>query len=360
MLGDFTIRNFRGFRNLVLPRLARVNLVVGKNNIGKSSLLEALRIYASNGLPEVLWEGITARDEHKQSKRASQALLGLFHDDTDIREGIEVGPTGDKLLISIQFRQPTPSEDGTVQYSLLENPLGDDLVDARIDLLVKSEATQRTLPLMRDFESYVRRPIGFRREQLRTETPPKMRSVFVTANGLTQERQAELWDEAILASLEADVITSLRLIVPSMDRVSLIGDKDDRGRSAFARWEGHENPTPLKRLGDGVNRLFGMALALVNSQAGLLLVDEVENGIHYSIQEGLWRLILDVSRRLNVQVFATSHSWDCIKAFQRAMSDHGTNEGLVTRLEARDGFISASEFDEAELGIAVREKIEIR
>lgn len=337
-----------------------MNLIVGKNNVGKSTVLEALQIYASNGSPEVLWEGVTARNEHKRSKGLGIALLELFNDQSDVNDGIEVGPTGDKLLISLQLRREIPTEDGTVEYSLLDTAATSELVDARAVLLVKSQTAQRTLPLMRDFESQIRRATGLRREQFRTDTPAKMLSVLVAANGLTQERQAELWDEAVLASSEPDVISSLRLIVPSLDRVSLIGNQDERGRSAFAKLEGREVPVPLKHLGDGVNRLFGMALALVNSQGGLLLLDEIENGIHYSVQESLWRFILEVSKRLNVQVFATSHSWDCIKAFQRAVSNLGSGEGLVTRLEAKEGLVSASEFDETELGIAVREGIEIR
>ena len=360
MLRDFSIRNFRGFRELQIPVLGRVNLIVGKNSVGKSSLLEAVRIYASNGVPEVLWDAVTSRDEHKQNKRAGQAILGLFNDGAEIQEGIEIGPKGERIVITMQFRRASPAEDGTVQYTLLESLGEDDLVDARIDLVVKSESGQTSFPLMRDFDSYLRRSVGIRRDQLRMEVSPRLRNVFVAANGLTAERQAELWDEVTLSSLEEDVINSLRLIAPTLDRVSLIGTKDDRGRSPFVKLSTGESPIPLRRLGDGVTRVFGLALALVNSKGGVLLIDEIENGIHYSVQESLWRFILDVSRRLNVQVFATSHSWDCLKAFQKATLACQSEEGILTRLEVADGSIRASQFDEPELAIATRENIEIR
>ena len=360
MLRDFSIRNFRGFRELQIPVLGRVNLIVGKNSVGKSSLLEAVRIYASNGVPEVLWDAVTSRDEHKQNKRAGQAILGLFNDGAEIQEGIEIGPKGERIVITMQFRRASPAEDGTVQYTLLESIGEDDLVDARIDLVVKSESGQTSFPLMRDFDSYLRRSVGIRRDQLRMEVSPRLRNVFVAANGLTAERQAELWDEVTLSSLEEDVINSLRLIAPTLDRVSLIGTKDDRGRSPFVKLSTGESPIPLRRLGDGVTRVFGLALALGNSKGGVLLIDEIENGIHYSVQESLWRFILDVSRRLNVQVFATSHSWDCLKAFQKATLACQSEEGILTRLEVADGSIRASQFDEPELAIATRENIEIR
>ena len=52
-----------------------------------------------------------------------------------------------------------------------------------------------------------------------------------------------------------------------------------------------------------MQRTFGIALALVNARNGLLLIDEFENGLHYLVQPDLWRLIFQVARRLNVQVF---------------------------------------------------------
>lgn len=360
MLREFRIRNFRCFEELLLPKLGRVNLIVGKNNVGKSSVLDAIRIYASNGQPDVLWEIVKARDEHRHAKRTAQALLSLFRAGGDVHEGIELGPTDDRLLISVQFRREVRSDEGAVHFEIVDHPEDESPVDIRVDLIVKAESTQRRLPLMRDFESYLRRDITFRRENLRTEPQPRLQSVFVAANGLTGELQAQLWDDVALSARENDVESSLRLIVPNLERVSLIGSKDSRERSPFAKLVMSETPVPLRRLGDGVNRLFGMALALVNSQAGILLVDEIENGIHYSVQERLWAFILDVSRRLNVQVFATSHSWDCVKAFQRATAACAAEEGVLTRLEFADGSVRASQFDEPELAIATREQIEIR
>jgi AAA15 family ATPase/GTPase len=69
-------------------------------------------------------------------------------------------------------------------------------------------------------------------------------------------------------------------------------------------------------MGDGMNRILTIILALVNSDNGCLLIDEFENGLHYTVQENLWRIIFHLSKELNIQVFATTHSEDCIKGFQ--------------------------------------------
>jgi len=63
ILDSLEIRNFRGFQHLTIERLGRVNLIVGRNNIGKSNLLEALQLYASKGSLDLVWDILRARDE---------------------------------------------------------------------------------------------------------------------------------------------------------------------------------------------------------------------------------------------------------------------------------------------------------
>ena len=74
---------------------------------------------------------------------------------------------------------------------------------------------------------------------------------------------------------------------------------------------------------------------LAHAKDGVLLVDEIENGIHYSVQPDLWRVVFEMATRLNVQVFATTHSYDCIKAFEEAARE-SEEEGVLVRL-ARKG-----------------------
>ena len=89
-------------------------------------------------------------------------------------------------------------------------------------------------------------------------------------------------------------------------------------RRAIVQAEGHPQPVaPSLTFGDGMNRLFGIALSLANAEGGLLLVDEFENGLHYSVQLDVWRMIFGLSQKLNIQVFATTHSTDTVKAFQK-------------------------------------------
>jgi len=141
-----------------------------------------------------------------------------------------------------------------------------------------------------------------------------------------------LWDKIALSDLENDVVSALKIIAPDIKAVSMVGGEGQRqSRTAIVRSSGFARPVPLRSFGDGLNRLFAIVLSLVNANDGLLLIDEFENGMHHTVQVDIWRGIFRLSKLLNVQVFATSHSWDAVEAFQGAAAEHG-DDGLLIRL----------------------------
>ena len=103
--------------------------------------------------------------------------------------------------------------------------------------------------------------------------------------------------------------------------------------------------------------MLGIILSLINAKQGIILIDEIENGIHYSIHSKLWELIFTLSEELQVQIFATTHSWDCIEEFQHSVRGE---EGMLIRLEERQGEIVPILFDAKRLSIATRQDIEVR
>ncbi len=164
---------------------------------------------------------------------------------------------------------------------------------------------------------------------------------------------------------EKRAVEALRLIFGStVKRVAVIGDergpRSRNGRRAVVRIAGQERPVPLRSLGDGAVRLFGVALALANSQGGFLLIDEAENGIHYSVQRDFWRMVLLTAHENNVQVFATTHSWDCAAGFAQAAVEAEGAAGALVRLDSDDEDIRAVEYSEEDLQVAAEQGIEVR
>jgi hypothetical protein len=347
ILESLEVRGFRGFRHLQIEHLGRVNLIVGKNNVGKSSLLEALRLYARRGSLALIWELLGERDESApfssrptfpEVEERLDSLRYLFFGRRDVRDfskSIHIGPINsqDKKL--------------SITMSLLVGNDSDEGPGPRLSTSIGNQS----------IASY---SIGSPTERLFLLEPKgSIDCVFIAANGLTRGQVGELWDGISLTDLEKDVLDALRIIAPGVERLSLVGDPAQR-RTPIVKIKDINQPIPLRSLGDGMQRTLGIALALVNAKDGFLLIDEFENGLYYSVQPNLWRLIFEVARRLNVQVFATTHSWDCIEGFQKAASADKQTEGILIRLESIKGDIVSALFDERQQGIATREQIEVR
>ncbi len=109
-----------------------------------------------------------------------------------------------------------------------------------------------------------------------------------------------------------------------------------------------------------MNRLFGLGMALACAKNGILLVDEIDNGIHWSVLPEVWKFIVKVAKRLNVQVFATTHSNDCLLGFHQGTKDDSSMDGVAVRIEKKNGEFNVEIFDENRLAIIVKEGIEIR
>ena len=128
----------------------------------------------------------------------------------------------------------------------------------------------------------------------------------------------------------------------------------------MAKVKGFEYQVPLRSLGDGAMRAYAVALALAKSSDGFLLIDEAENGIHHSIQAKFWNMVLQTAERNNVQVIATTHSWDCVTGFAKAASELEDVEGVLYRIQRSGERLRAVEYSESELAIAAKHRIEVR
>ena len=196
---------------------------------------------------------------------------------------------------------------------------------------------------------------------------PAFRCLTLGPSLPTNDDIARYWVRLALTDDEDRAIQALRLIYNGeVNRIAVVGPDDDArprmrsGRRAVVRINGQERPVPLKSLGDGAARIFGVALALANSQDGFLLIDEAENGIYHSVQRDFWNMVMQTAHENNVQVLATTHGWDCVTGFAQAATELEEVEGVLVRLERKDDQIRAVEYSEKELITAADQDIEVR
>ena len=367
-LPDLTIQGFRGIDQLSIPRLGRVTLLAGRNGVGKTTVLDAIQVYASRGDYSTLYSLLQNREElavatnEDGDTRFLPDCRALFYGrDVPQNASISIGPSDVEDHLTIETAT---------------------LIDEPIDAFGPIASTQALQAVYRSNEEILPWPASpnesitiqryaaaFRREarKFRAEEPPSTIGCEFLGPGLLNNNDlARLWDGVALTDDEGRVVDALRLVFgSSIDGVAVIGDHqaDGRnvGRRAMVKLKGqHTRPVPLKSLGDGALRLFGVALALANSRGGFLLIDEAENGIHHSIQRDYWRMVLQTAHENNVQVLATTHSWDCVAGFAQAATELEDVEGVLVRLSRSNGDLRAVEYPEEELAIAAEQGIEVR
>jgi len=373
MFDSLHIQNFRALEDLELRDLGSVNLLVGRNNIGKTTVLEAIKMRCAG--TGAIWEvekllnsrqEIGSEPSEEGESRQPWSLERLFYCEANgtvqaQSRRLSIGPIGapeSTLRLELGWIRMVRDETGEMTRQVVKDITGfendQDIFEAIIinfgDMPRRIHSPGKMLRLGRLRPGLVDSEIG------------TVNCHYLPARGFTGNEAGDLWDKIVLTDLEFDVLSALKIIEPAIERISLIqsgASARRENRMALVLKSGSHNPEPLMSLGDGMNRIFEMALGLASSKAGILLVDEVENGIHYSVQQELWSLIFEMASRLRSQVFATTHSWDCIEAFQNAASDH-PDAGVLIRLDEHDNKILATIFNEQQLEILTKESIEVR
>ena len=374
-LPDLTIRGFRGIDELSISRLGRVTLLAGRNGVGKTTVLDAVRVYASRGQYSVLHELLHGREEmatgfDDEGVRVIEPDWSALFYGWEISDEscVGVGSTVEQIEITRTVLSdaqeehwagiiPPRLEDGHVKVLRISFAGSEWVIPSFVDFGGAGGVARAGQYYRRNMRQYVSHEDG--RE-------PEIVCESLGPGPLANEGIARFWDAVALTDDEYQAVSALKLVLgEDVDRIAVIGDGGHRvrrggERRVVVKLGGHDRPVPLKSVGDGALRLFGVALALANSRDGFLLMDEAENGIHHSVQRDLWRMVIQTAQENNVQVLATTHSWDCVRGFAQAATEIGEAEGVLVRLDRDDYGLRAVEYSEEDLEVVVEQGIEVR
>ena len=358
-LPDLTIRGFRGISDLSISRLGRVTLVAGKNGSGKTTLLEAVQVYAARGRYAILNSQLRRREELLEEVDEDGAVnlaadwAALFHGRSipyDV--GITIGPYD--YLQQVRIRVVIPKS-GRFSY-FINGRYFEEALWIRTEF--RGEGIE--FPAL---QSNLQQLVRTRRE---SSFPPVIDCTLLGPGLPENSEVSRFWDSIALTDDEDLAVETLGQITNErVERVAVIGQgssgpKSNHGRRVMAKVAGENAPIPLKSLGDGATRFFALALALANSRDGFLVIDEAENGIHHSMQRALWKMVLQTAFNYNVQVFAATHSWDCVRGFAQAAMELEDIDGALLRLERHGDKTRAIEYSEEELQVVAEQGIEVR
>lgn len=349
MLTAVEVENFRGIERLSVSGLGRVNLIIGKNDSGKTALMESMWVaqfpeeagavltYLPTRIPDVEINDFdrTWRPFFRSEDAERGFLIKATHEHEDPVRIIMRSP-GKRMLTggpSLNPHAPLRASSWTLEYE--------------VERRGHSERFQIS-----------RRPDG------ELSLPPELipyGSAFWASSGGPYQVAGEIASLSQLKEQGNDglVVSLLRKLDERIEGLEILSPGGTEA-SIFVRLAHEPKLLPFRLMGDGVQRCLDIALALVSNPVIHLSIDELENGLHHSVLEPVWRWLAQSSLERNIQLFATTHSEECVQAACRAFSALNDDGLRVIRLDRQEHQTVATVYDRNLVEAAGRMGVEIR
>jgi hypothetical protein len=337
--------------------LTRITLVGGKNNAGKTSLLEAVFLFFERMNPQMLTTQFARRGVSVLPLEPDAMWAPIFHDYEMTKEiSISVTCVGSTETMVVTFnpnytpslvRARTSGQGGQqLQIRTDQKPTP----SYALDIAYKTNGKKAASHLLIGVEG-----LGLHVDHMKAE---KAQAVFIGSRSLMNPNEdAERFGKLDIVGKQDEVIKFLRIIEPDLKALSSV----TLGNISMIHGDiGLKRKIPVSYMGEGVSKLLSIILAIANSKDGIVLIDEFENGLHYSVMQKIWEGIGRAAREFNCQVIATTHSYECLDAAYNGLSGDLQNDFTYLRLDRIDDEAKARIFDFDMLKVAIDTNSEVR
>ena len=345
MFERLRIRNFRGFGDLRIDSLGRINLVTGRNNAGKTTLLEAIFLLSGAANARMALNAHITRNQRRGAppRWAADTWWKPLFSGLDTNRAPEISGSHSRIggmKLTIRWERPSKQEfsrDGIPAAGFPERrSLKFEYEDRNGKIASAAQETADKLDVEQD-----------------DDYEPFSAAILQTGGGDAND------DAVRLGQLRRRkrgqlILDALRVVEPGLAGVE---DNSSSGVPMIYVDVGLSELMPLQVAGAGMTHVARIVLDAASVEGGVLLVDELENGLHHSVLPDVWRVIDKASADFGVQVFATTHSFECIEAAHEALGPDGFR---LHRIEAEDGEHRCVTLSPTAIAGAVRHNMEIR
>ena len=352
MLKSVNVRNFRVFDELSIDHLSRVNLIAGRNNSGKTSLLEALFLLAGGADPQMALNSNVVRLSNLPVSGPRDTLRETYwkpmFTELDMEKIVEIAGvhfTRGPLALRISLERQTVTE-LPIQKSG-EASAGNISIEPAL-----------LFSFQMGFAAAVEGRMQIEGQSLRIDRPnvtlPFVATILST-QVMNHPEDAERLSRLRKQKKDARLLSALRIIEPRLQSIEV------NSASGFpVIWGdiGLSELVPLAMMGDGMTRLARLVLAIAASPGGLVLVDEIETGLHHTVLSDIWRAVDEAANEFETQIVATTHSYECLQAAHQSLG--GGGGFLLHRLEVSGSGNHCVTYFPEDIDAAIRHDLEVR
>lgn len=302
----FKVENFKGLESLELNDIKQFNIILGDNNVGKTSVLEALLfdnrpfIYLSNQFEIFASKGNIKNYDPKIN------YFNFFN-----------GPQGNKINYSFQFNDSnienidvSEIDSNTLELSQISKFLVDTFVSP-------TEFPKKVLQFKQGEEnSIISFDFNLHRSKFEENYLPYIKSGLVYQNDLV-----DFFSKNINTNpkLKKEFIENLAILSDDIYDITIDTTTIPENQILVVLFNDEKKPLPLFMMGDGTIRLVRLILEIIICKNRRLMIDEIDNGMHFSRMKKVWEVLLKVADKNNTQLFITTHDSECLRAFKEVL-----------------------------------------
>jgi len=300
MLHSFEINNYKGLNTFKIDNLSQVNIISGRNNVGKTALLEAISLSHFNKILDFIQE-LTSIFESRDLRLAD---INIFLQKINI-------------ILTINGEKKTIKYKNIDDLSYDERQRVDERYSLYEDFLVLiSSKSFSIIPFFQIIEAkYLK----------------KNERKFINSSKPTNIDLTNLYSYIQDLGKQDKFLKYLQIIDKNITRV----EPQVRGEEQSFLRVTLENPKQSlisSELGEGTNRFIEILCTLLSNSNGTVLIDEIENGIHYTKLYDIWKAIIEIVQKENIQLFVTTHDKESIEALIKASQDMNYNQVTSIKL----------------------------
>ncbi|MCK5177461.1 MAG: AAA family ATPase [Candidatus Aenigmarchaeota archaeon] len=353
MYKKIKINGFRGIKELEVTDFKQFNLFVGENNCGKTTILESL--YLITGPTNALLP--TRINSFRNMNRIDETSFSVLFNELNIDSNIEISAVLDKPK---EERNLTIKSNKKQTVRFVQN----NYEEAKIEVSDTSKPKINGLILEYSLKKGTKKPLKKITNIIIEGVEPKITVLknyketlmgsFI--NETTYRNVSKIFNNIQIRKQTNKIVNILRKIEPSLKEI-VLGSEDilycDFGLNKLV---------PINVMGDGIVRILTIISTIADMQDGIVFIDEIENGLYPLSQNILWSAIFESAKEFNVQIFATTHSIECINAFCSSYSKIKNSEDDIRlyRIERKNNNLKAVNYNHKVLKASLEKEWEIR